>query len=443
MRAGLLLYLTLTSSSANLFYDELASLCAAQPAWSAELLKYAAFHRAALPRLEASLAAARVDAATGGAAAEPLPNVTIYRVLPYASHIGWGDILPGLTSALLSSMRRGRVFLLDWPVGADGGPGAVVSFAGAPFNASYPGAAAAFAARGRAVAQWHEARAVPEGSPLPALWGPAAARRRAAAVEVFTHLNRGVFTQELWQQTPAERGWLARVLPRAADGALLFACAYRAAAPLSAAVRAAAAAAAPAGLEGAAAASRAHARAAAPAGATPLICVQVRTGVQIDPPAVLGAHHKQAAEHWAARPFACAEHALAMLGNGSTALLVVTDDARVRALAEARFGARARATAVTPQHMGFQERAAGDAAAVARAYTASLADWLLLSSCGYIVKDMNTGFSRTAGVHAAESAWLWANEEALGFVREPMGGAPCRLTAGPAKQAWAHLPAGW
>jgi hypothetical protein len=291
---------------------------------------------------------------------------------------------------------------------------------------------------------------VPEGSPLPALWGPAAAPRRAAAVEVFTHLNRGVFTQELWQQSPAERKWLMSVLPQRADGAMLFACAYRAAAPLSAALRTAAAAVAPLGLERLAAASRAHARAAlatpsaaaaASAAATPLICVQVRTGVQIDPPEILGPAHDRSAEYWVARPFACAEHALATLGNESTAVLVVTDDARVRALAAARFGGRALTTAVAPQHMAFQEHAS-IAAEVAFAYTSSLADWLILSGCGYIVKDMNTGFSRTAGVHAVDSTWLWANEKALGFLREPMD-APCKITAGAAKQTWAHLPAGW
>lgn len=422
MRSGALispLLLSIALVRGN-FYDELAQTCAAQTAWAAELSRYADFHRAALAELEASLspAAAGVDAGTGASTALPpagaLPNVTIYRVLPFSSHIGWGDILPGATSALLSSMRRRRVFLLDWAVGADGGSEAVISFADAPFNASYPGAAAAFGAR-RAAAHWHEARAVPEGSPLPALWGPAAAPRRAAAVEVFTHLNRGVFTQELWQQSPAERKWLMSVLPQRADGAMLFACAYRAAAPLSAALRTAA--------------------------ATPLICVQVRTGVQIDPPEILGPAHDRSAEYWVARPFACAEHALATLGNESTALLVVTDDARVRALAAARFGGRALTTAVAPQHMAFQEHAS-IAAEVAFAYTSSLADWLILSGCGYIVKDMNTGFSRTAGVHAVDSTWLWANEKALGFLREPMD-APCRVTAGAAKQTWAHLPAGW
>lgn len=445
-------------SEPDFFHAEMEALCAAQPAWSRALGDYAAFHRAALAELEAAAAVA-VDASGGARLVPPLlslPNVTIYRVLPYQSHIGWGDILPGVASALLSSMRRRRVFLLDWRVGADDGiPGSVVSYLGAPFNASYPGGAEALS-RGRPTAQWHEARAVPAGSALPALWGRAASRSHAAAVEVFTHLNRGVFTQELWQQTAAERAWLQGVLPvRAEDGALLYGCVYRAAAPLSAALRAAAAGVAPPGLGRAAAAARAHARAlraaaaadegdaaaAPPAAATPLICVQVRTGVQIDPPEILGAAHNRDAEHWATRPFDCAEQALAAMGNESTALLVVTDDARVRALATTRFGARVQTTGVAPKHMGFLEGAGGDGE-VARAYTSSLADWLLLSSCGYIVKDMNTGFSRTAGVHAADAVWLWANEKALGFVQEPMA-APCRATVGASRQAWSHLPAGW
>ena len=92
--------------------------------------------------------------------------------------------------------------------------------------------------------------------------------------------------------------------------------------------------------------------------------------------------------------------------------------------------------------MGYHD--ASDAAAVAAAYASSLVDWYLLGSCGYIVKGINTGFPRTAGVFALGAVWLWSNEvQALQMHGGLPGGAPCRAVHGAAREMWKHRPAGW
>ena len=172
--------------------------------------------------------------------------------------------------------------------------------------------------------------------------------------------------------------------------------------------------------------------------------MHVRTGLQIDPPESFSGGQAREFQAWAERPFACAEHALATAGDGATALFLATDDTRTRALARERFGARRRllVTDVVPAHMGYHD--ASDAAAVAAAYASSLVDWYLLGSCGYIVKGINTGFPRTAGVFALGAVWLWSNEvQALQMHGGLPGGAPCRAVHGAAREMWKHLPAGW
>jgi hypothetical protein len=364
-----------------------SAACAASLAWSSALADYAFFH-------------ARAVAAPdfGGA---PL---SVYRVEPRTSFIGLADAIAGLSNVFLSAVRHRRVFLLDWP-------GQDVLHAPASLNTTVAWAARSAPARTREwAARFGEILGVPDE--WPALWGP---RVGDADVAVFTHFNRGVFTDEWGARAgSADAAWLDTLLPRAADGLVAFGCVYRAAFSISRSVRARAYRAVTGGdfprvppLPTVGSAER-----------TPLVCSQVRSWLFTEP----------ATESSWATNFACVEALLAQHAAHGAAVFVATDNKAVRDAARVRFGARLLAQRATPQHIGY--KAAASDAEILDALKTTVVDWVLLARCPVVVTSVNTGFARTAA--AMGSAVFYA-------VDYPFHGN-CSLVS---RDAFKGVGAGW
>jgi hypothetical protein len=206
------------------------SICESLPAWKAALHEYTDFHVDALAQLHAASHGSRFQPSS------PLPRLTVYRFLPHESQIGIGDAMPGIANALLSSMRRRRVFLLDWPMMTDYfGPPAVHRPFGLNSTVPWESLLTAYGA-GVRISRWADDRLGFEGPDpkrdppnAPRLWTSSGiTETEASDVEVFTHLNRGVFNIAYGVQSKEDSVWLSSVLPFAEDGSLLYGCVYRA-----------------------------------------------------------------------------------------------------------------------------------------------------------------------------------------------------------------------
>jgi hypothetical protein len=327
--------------------------------------------------------------------------------------------LPGIANALLSSMRRRRVFLIDWQIGADflgPPPGGINS------TAPWEPLLRAYGPQPR-VAHWEDDRLGYEGPDpardppsAPKLWGAAGAPLAELDVEIFTHLNRGVFTPQYGIKPDAAEDvrWLLSVLPLAKDGSLLYGCVYRAALTPTPRMRAAAA------RSGALPPNRPEGEPAA------LVCMHLRSGYAGDPrelqtakaadavawcvpvpahdstppprtyPAVnmLVLIQRSLTPHVApvsaplatrrsSRAFSCLDNVIERHGDAQTAVFVAVDDVRVRDIARARYeGIRPlHMASFRPQHVAWQRLRNASETDLVESYETTMADFYSLMQC--------------------------------------------------------------
>ena len=413
------------ASNASAWYSAYTSTCLAHAPWRDALSAYSALHARALAVLRNS----------SESAVEPRPSLSVYRIPRRRSIIGLGCLLPGLSNVFLSALKRGRVFLLDWP-GSEP-VFAVPEWLPGVRSPWKPLAKALGADRTSAhykgFAAGYNTAATVSGVRAPALWGAIPADD---PVDVETHwiFNRGAYTH-MGAQTEEEFRWLATVLPRDASGSTLWGCVYAAVVPLTPALLA-----------------RSDA---VPLPAPPLPPAQQRRDA---PPALVCLHVRT----WALEPvptdappaeskyvraaFECLEKVLveSNASRATTTVYVASDDVEVRSLARVRFGADFTVATATdePAQIAFINEEDDDARAE-EITLGSWAEWARLVRCPVLVGTAYSGYARSAGAAGARSALYFYDEDALGPNTGSGGRACVRRQDGAERELTKGFGAGW
>jgi len=430
--------------------------CSSSEPWRDVLTNYTAFH-------SATLAVLRRGNASEIAALKPAPSLSVYRVPGRRSIIGLGCLLPGLANVFLSAIRRGRIFLLDWP-------GMESVFEDPPGLQVRAGdwevlAAALGPARKEAhyvgFAQGYNSAPEIRGKRAPELWGPIPSHD---PVQLETHwiFNRGVYTQ-MGVKTEEEAVWVDSLIPRlhAASGdTLAWGCIYASVVPLTPLILARAgqdvllpAFEDPPALPPKMPPVTRHRRGASggrptPAGSTdtlaaggrgairapPYVCLHIRTWA-LEP---VPTESPPSSSSFVAAGFRCADYVLGRLASqaprnqsDNVVLYVASDDVEVRRMARDKWGGKHSVItdSATPVHVAYLDETLENVKA-REAVESSWSEWARLSRCPVLITSAFSGYGRSAGAAGWGSTLYFYDEDAaaerLGVEVEVRGGgAPC------------------
>lgn len=367
--------------------------CLSHPHWRELLHNYSNQYASSLALLTGG------DARRAG---EGRVRFTIAVIEPRSSRIGLGDILPGLSSIFLSSLRNNRLFWLDWELalGSVLEPGSGLDAFRLPENATHGswrqlvdhlGPNATFRYGG-------PPEAAVDTSPLT----PWSADAVSADVAVFTEFNRGVYTR-FGATDRDDLAWLERAVPRGTDGSLAFGCVYAAALRFSPAFQQYA--------------TRLREKIFHPQNSS-VTCVHLRMG---DTALVKHVHRTSTSPQYQ-RAIACLDRvdvlgdnavfatgddavAVRMLGNHVRARnrTFMTSDLKVVHVAnwrEQKEQAHWYRGVPLLRHAPWLRYESITDQEIIDAYTSSWAEWLLLSSCPVLLLS-HSGFSRTAAAYGS------------------------------------------